>query len=356
MAENRENIFLSRFDLKYFRNNADVTQVQLAKELSVSQAQISKWEKEKRVPDDLRASLRKIFGLTYKHLDDIEMCGGEDKAKDWLRYMDYFVSNIMDSEAGDSTMLDDYREMGVNCIFGPLVEAGFKLPDPPTINNVDDDGDEPSVTYPNDADELFFGEKGALNQFFIAYRYLNNAILYLDEEIDYEDYLDLDGRSAEYIWVRLLGQFKIDTTPLIDCEELQHLFKGMDRDRLNKAAADFRTRVAEAWHKAYWSKESACEKPTWLPLNLIDNVPIDDDDVTDLTPSVVFDSRWMVNMNISPDPFIRELQDRLREMEHRNDLLHKKVDNLMKHFELEVPMHTEDEWAEMQKVVNAIEK
>ena len=127
----RNSTSLTRFNLRYFRKQARMTQGQLAKTLDVSQTLISRWEKEGRVPDNVEAQLREIFGLTYEHLDDIEICGSDENAAAWLRYLNIFEEHI--SETGHPEFFSEVRDMGLRLIFSPLTDAGFTMPIAPSI-------------------------------------------------------------------------------------------------------------------------------------------------------------------------------------------------------------------------------
>ncbi len=287
--------------VKEARLKAKLTQARLAAKLGVSQAFISKWEKENRVPIDKEEAWKEAVGLVLStSLDDLLIVGDAQSAEEWLNFLSWFIRER--AEGGGATLLNEMEMRGGICVvFGPLVDRGFKLPNLPEINSdkgADYNSDEyEDLRYANETDEYFFDE--VFNELLLWHENFHEALSAIEDasQICFDDYSDLSTSAVEYIWALIFTKFA-DMNRFTWDSNAFHSFE--------ETIEEVERSITKAWFNAYRSAasrggEEEVIPPMWKASTLITSAS------SDISAMLDFDFHKQILRGRPIDPWIEDL-------------------------------------------------
>lgn len=304
--------------VKEARLKAKLTQTKLAAILGVSQAFISKWEKENTVPLDREAAWKEAVGLGQgASLDDLQIVGDTQSVEAWLNFISWFIENRAEG-GGEALLTEMEMRGGLSVVFGPLIEHGFKLPNLPKINvdgsfynDEDFDQNDEDLTYDNEEDEYFFDE--VFNEFLLWHaNYCDALSAILDaSQMCFDDYVELTASATEYVWALIFTKY---------ADLNRFTWDGDALSALEKTIEEIEKRIAETWFNAY--KKAAISgadeeiiPPMWKAPALIESAS------SDISAMLDFDFHKQILHGRPVDPWIEELLSMTLS-------LHKKVNDL----------------------------
>jgi len=101
----------------------------------------------------------------------------------------------------------------------------------------------------------------------------------------------------------------LERYPLPQCGQLIERFEPRFLHTLKQQANEFAERVYDAWIGAYRSNDPYVNKPTWLPQDFLNEA------YNDIGGDDVVFCKIQLRQGYSPDPFVRDMQKRLRNLE-----------------------------------------
>ena len=306
--------------LRTFRKESGVSQTQLAKALTISQSQVSQWEISGRVPGNRIHDIGRVLDLDLYLQDDLDLCGDLETVEAWKSFIRAYSEHIAEDK---NSYLKEFNEHpGVATFLGPLVDSGFSLPSPPIYRGDREElglpyeeTDSPYVVEYQDAGTEYFFD-GDLNPFSHFWSYHGNfrkawQAIHSAREIDDDGYISLPERDiCAYVWYQSFKAKPLEEYPLPQCRDFIERFEARFLYTLQQEAQKFEKRVHQAWLDAYRSSDPTVNKPTWLPGHFLNEAG----DV-DFEERIVF-SEFHIEAGLSPDPYIRGIQEQLARIEH----------------------------------------
>ncbi|MCR8923187.1 helix-turn-helix domain-containing protein [Dasania sp. GY-MA-18] len=298
--------------IKSQRKKLGLTQADLAKELNVSQALISKWEKEGDVPEEFTTPLTSALGEGFQ---DTALFGSTENVASWKSYVLDLIEYKYDGEP--SIARDQVNDMGLWAIFQPLVDAGFNLPSLPQIKNEHENAPSERYSFATKNDEYFL--TSVLLSFF---DYSHNQSEVIGSILSYNQ---LSPNIVEQLWeLEQSYVWSIIFSDHVDEEKIDNHSSIVNS--LKEAKEQFEELVFEGWFEAKQgtSKHSKLYPPTWMVADILDG-GIDGMEEKD------FNIKRMMENGESPDPFMRELHAKIDAQNHMlASLLEEKTNNSFK--------------------------
>jgi len=297
------------------RIEAGLTQTKLASKIQVSQAFISKWEKENEVPSDKESAWKEALGLDDNtKLHDLQIFGSAEQVKAWRTFLAKFIRRY--SEGGGRTILEKMEAFGcIWVLLDPLFRRDFQMPELPTFN---EDGE---LVCANENDTYFFDE--VLNEFLLWHENYCDALREIErsQQIRDEDSLELDAESADYVWANVLTTFARDDW-FTACFPKEAVASFQEAIEWNEKA------IADAWYKSYMEAQTSSAEikfpPMWKASALVEAAS------SDISAMFDFDFRKAILKGDPIDPWEKELKTQVKLLLEMNVELHKKVDALAK--------------------------
>lgn len=170
------------------------TQKELALQLRVSPAQISKWKKGEHISFEMSKKLSELAGLDDLDPDVVLLAGSKEDAKKWVQLIRYLADLSEDSaETGYNTapLIEDLGDD--NCYlfwntFRVLQEMGITIPRPfpKELEACIADDDEDEVIWDNEIASLIYDMFKSLTNVYGFYAAFVSDLVY-DEELDLID-------------------------------------------------------------------------------------------------------------------------------------------------------------------------
>jgi len=284
--------------LKARRVELGYTQTQLAKELNVSQALVSKWEKEGGVPRDIKPKIEEVLKL---NCDDTKLLGKGAGASEWSSFIQEVIDVVFEGEP--STVNDELNELGSWTILQPLKEAGLDLAKGPS------------------GIELPLGE--ILEEYLVFYENISNILntILVAQQIDDSDLEELWELQSSFSW----GCILIQRSDLRDrqSEILGHF--GVEVERFEES-------LTRAWLNAYRASrkdDSDIFPPNWTVAFVL-GAGIDG-----LEEIPEIDVKTLLAKGEAPDPFVREGLVYHQVNASKLSMLETKIDRIMQHLGIE---------------------
>ena len=124
--------------IDYIIKNKGLRQKDIAENLNVSKAQVSKWKSGEHIPHERREKLLSMAGLFGYDSEWAILVGSESNSERWISYMAH-MNEIVDDNVC-SFELEDEPEIYSPIILTALVEQGLKLPKTaPNISDMEKD-------------------------------------------------------------------------------------------------------------------------------------------------------------------------------------------------------------------------
>lgn len=307
-----------RLPLKEIRKRKKVSQTNLAKALKISQSQVSKWEINGEVPVDRVDDINNALDVDPYLQDDLNLCGDIETIKSWKNFFRAYARSEWELAEDDNPYLEEFNEHpGLTTFLGPLVDAGFSLPPPPIykgdeITDLEEGG--VLVEYSDKGTKYFFdGDLSPFSHFWSYHANFRRAFdaIHCANEIDHDGYFSLPERDiCSYVWYQVFKALPFEKYPLPECEDFIQRFPTRFMYTLQAEARDFEARVHSAWLDAYRSNDSLVRKPTWMPAEFL----LQAGGEIDFGERVVF-SEFHSLRELSPDPYVRQLQEQIMRIE-----------------------------------------
>lgn len=321
--------------VKELRLKKNLSQVELSKELGISQSLLSKWESTEDLKVIISESdwtkVSSFFGIT-----NTSMLFFGDNQLLIERLINFYIT-FKGVEVNPKYAEDFVNIYGIEYIFGPLIKAGLDLvQNPPPeysmgclINKAKGKEKEYKKIEVN-----FLKKYGGLysetfEEFIIwqesFYEVLTN--LQHRNEIGKTKCDELLEGLSEYIWSKIFVNFK----KLSDVEEnndyWKKIFPKLNRNYFPKIIVEYEEIICRAYEESYNQRSedgSFLKKPTWTVGDIINQAGFD-------TPlSVLMDRKYNLINGNSLDPFMNKILRNLDELHHKVDHLTNKINKLEK--------------------------
>jgi len=298
--------------IKERRQALHLTQSQLAKDIGVSQALVSKWETTGDIPKE---SIDNLFDRLGLGVSTEELFGSEEHAKGWHNYLQDLIDDQF--SPNDSVSKDELQDDGVAHVLWPLKQATAPMPSPPTYTH---------GNYANKLDGYSFqcdGERFVFTKFLRSVLQNNENIsmalnqLFIDDQITEHAQEALWDLQQSYAWSLASAELR-DELKEQSGEYAQSLLSLPRESR-------FEAELEKAWLEAY--RESRSPSSELKPL--VWTLPMFMEIVTHgYEADSSFDVSSMVQAGEAPDIFIREIMALQQATLQTVSALQKKVERL----------------------------
>ena len=312
--------------IKKQRSKAGLTQAQLAKKMSVSQALVSKWEKENEIDNKFEDQWKLAVGLSKDaDLNNLEIFGDNENVELWTKFINEFTDGF--AEGGGGHLGEFINDVGLWTLFEPLHKKGFMPSLPKLIEKKEKDSDwvHYEIKYPTKDDKYFFSE--VFNEFLLWHDNFLNALdeIYNYDQITDEDWCDLHNYSIRFIWANLFQHF-IDTSALENSS-----YFGDSKSLFSEELEEGQELIADCWYRALNAsrRNDPHEKvspPMWLAGQLCEAA------TSDISSHFDFDFKHKILSGVPLDPHDCQNMKALKNLQESVNELHKKIDNLTELF------------------------
>lgn len=194
--------------IEYITKNTGLRQMDIAKKLNVSRAQVSRWKAGESIPFNRQDELNELAGLFGYNQEWAILIGTEERSNAWTDYVLELNKQIDD---GPCQEIADAPEIAVPHLFMCLNKIGVQIPDElPKIKNFEDDAAL------EDFDILLLEVLENLN---MLTSWIKDSFDHLDEDMGFFDlYSELVSMSYElaviyieneYIEKKLMDESKV---------------------------------------------------------------------------------------------------------------------------------------------------
>ncbi|WP_252180166.1 helix-turn-helix transcriptional regulator [Endozoicomonas sp. 4G] len=308
--------------IKKQRAEAGLTQAQLAKKMSVSQALVSKWEKENKIDYKFKNHWKLAVGLSEDaDLNNLEIFGGDKNIELWTNFINEFMDGF--AEGGGSHLEEFISEIGLWTLFKPLHKIGFMPALPKLIRQKEENSDwiDYKIKYPTKDDEYFFSK--VFNEFLLWHDNFLNALSVISNynQITDKDWRDLHNYSITFVWANLFEHF-VDTS----CLENSSYFGDSTRPFYEELRVGHEL-IADSWYRAFKASQRSDRHedivpPMWVAGQLCEAA------TSDISYRFDFDFKHRILRGEPLDPHDYQNMQTLENLQESVNELHKKIDTL----------------------------
>lgn len=256
--------------IEYIINNKGLRQTDLAQELGVSRAQVSRWKSGEYIPSGRKEALMRLAGLFGDDPDWAILAKTEENAQEWIKYIKSMNDDLSSCGHLVSPLLEDMADFYVPQLLLSLSEIGVSIPEKAPQKEDDEENTDAADSFESLVDEylrhygvlitwcrkyVFFEESDLFDIGAELESYTQEvALFYIEKKLLEETGVDSD--KFEQFVARVRGDVKREIMRLCSAMKAIHTpFETDYFDLINKNPYE----ISEELEESEWAQYSSID-------------------------------------------------------------------------------------------------